>query len=70
MFIKTKKVVRKLHNIDTKQRSQRFEQVMELINKIEKAENLFSLENQKRIGEKLQILPGNQTGVVTSLSLR
>ncbi len=65
-----KKVVKKLHNIGIKQKATRFEQVMELINKIKKAENLSSLENQKRISEKLQILPGNQTGVVTSLSLR
>lgn len=65
-----KKVVKKLHNISIKQKTTRFEQAMELINKIKKAENLSSLENQKRISEKLQILPGNQTGVVTSLSLR
>jgi hypothetical protein len=54
----------------TEQKPKRVEQVIELIKKIEKADNLASIENQKVTGERLQILPGNRTGVVTSLSLR
>lgn len=46
----------------------RTEEVMELIKKMEKAEKLSSIttEKQQRT-ERLQILPGNQTGVVFSL---
>lgn len=48
----------------------RVEQVIDLIKRIERADNLASIDIQKKVGEKLQILPGNQTGVVSSLSLR
>lgn len=43
-------------------------EVMELIKRMEKAEKLSSItaEKQQRT-ERLQILPGNQTGVVFSL---
>lgn len=47
---------------------QRTEEVIALIRKIEKAEKLSTvgLEKQKHT-ERLQILPGNQTGIVSSL---
>ncbi len=47
---------------------ERTEEVIALIQKIEKAERLSTIgaEKQKHT-ERLQILPGNQTGIVSSL---
>lgn len=45
----------------------RIEEIIELVNKIEKADNLISSESKTQKDQKLQILPGNQTGVLSSL---
>lgn len=48
--------------------SKRAEEIIELIQKIDKADNLTSTENNKeQKHKKLQILPGYQTGVVSLL---
>lgn len=52
----------------TKLVSKKAEEIIELIQKIDKADNLASTENSKiQKDNKLQILPGYHTGIVSLL---
>lgn len=49
--------------------TKRMVEVIELIRKIENAEKIAGIDSQKQqSSDRLQILPGNQTGIVSSLS--